>query len=571
MNLFRKIMTQIHTRSKEYLRSLYTDRTDRPLADETVFYYRDIFFSFTGTGFRTPQRVSLYIWVPGRLLGCEKEKTWERVPCEDWLLRNLSGPVNDLAKTLLNDHKDSREKPQFSMQEAGSAVRRRSGCLYDESREAFRLRVAFVFPLIGGHSVNGKSGFKGVKILLDTLCDILEGADRESLREQEGLYRRQQDIRSFLGNNNLAAFVADGSILPRRGDTQAPLEGAVPFQSPPGLRVTIPFRDGTSLTGMGLRQGITVITGGGYGGKSTLLDALEQGIYFHVKGDGREYVITDETACKIYAEDGRYVQPTDLSPFFSFLPGIAGTHAFSTMHASGSVSQAANIVEAVYGGSRCLLIDEDTSAANFMIRDQFMRRLVLKEPIIPYTDRIRELRRMGVSTVLVIGGSSEYLTYGDCILLLEDYQVSEITSQARKLLPCKEEPDRENPQDSPHIWTIRKSLPIELQCGNQVLGCTVLFDHGRRIRIGEMSTDVTFLTALDTKEQLYTLAWLVDKLLTRERSREEDLKICCEELVRTLFEDSFDAVPAAGHKYELWLEKIRPLDLLMAAARLTIE
>lgn len=442
MNHFKKIMTQNHMQNKECLHMLYTDRqiyissvssSMQPVEDEKLFHYREVSFSFAGTGFRTPEKVVLYVWIPGRLLNYEKEMTSERIPSEDWLMRRLSKPINALSETWQNDHKDVREKSAFSMQEVSHVVRRRNGCLYMELQEAFRIRISFRFPLINGHSVNGKSGFKGMKQLLDMICDILETTDKEELRAHIRLYKKQWEIREYLKKNSLLAFVADGSILPREGDTREPMRGAVPFQSPPQLRVEIPLSDGTKIEGMGVKKGITIITGGGYSGKSTLLDALEQGIYFHVAGDGREYVIVEETACKIYAEDGRVVHNMDISPFFSYIPGQSDRHDFSTPHASGSLSQATNIVEAVYGGSRLLLIDEDTSATNFMIRDRLMRQLVQKESIIPYTDRIRELSERDVTTILVIGGSGEYLEYGDCVLLLEDYRVYDRTEEVGKM------------------------------------------------------------------------------------------------------------------------------------------
>lgn len=578
MKQFKKIMAQSHTQKKDCLHRLYTDRqiyisslssSEQPIENEKLYDYRGISFTLAGTGFREPQRMILYVWIPESWIGCAIETAEEYIPCEDYLLRNLSEPVNALAKSLQNDHKDARDKPDFSIQETDAVIRRRSGCLYIKERKEFRLRITFVFPLINGHSVNGKSGYKGMKLLLDTLCDCLENMDREKLQEQIQLYHRQMDIRRYLKKTGLLAFVADGSILPRQGETQMPLAGAVPFQSPAQLRVSISFEDGTALTGMGLKQGITVITGGGYGGKSTLLDALEQGIYSHVQGDGREYVITEETACKVYAEDGRCVQPTDLSPFFSYLPGSTDIHAFSTPHASGSVSQAVNIIEAVYGGSRLLLIDEDTSATNFMIRDQLMRRLVRREPIVPYTDRIRELSERGVSTILVIGGSGEYLRYADLCLLLEDYQVYDKTMELRELLPFGDSPHHETSDERTHRWTEQRYLPAQYQLGEGYFGYTVQIDHERRISLGKLTADLTRLTALETPGQLYTLAWLLEMLLLRDRRQDEDLKSCCERLVETLFDDSLDVVlTSRTHRYELQLEEVRCLDLLLAALRL---
>lgn len=582
MNHFKKIMAQSHMQNKECLHWLYTDRqiyfssissSQQPVEDEKIFHYREISFSFAGTGFRTPERVVLYVWIPGKLIDYEKDMTKERTPCEDWLLRTLSKQVNALPETWQNDHKEGREKSVFSMQRVSSSVRRRNGCLYMEQQETFRIRIAFCFPLINGHSVNGKRGYRDLKLLMDTICDILETADRDALKTHVQLYKRQCDIRDYLNKSDFLAFVANGSILPRQGDTWEPMCNAVPFQSPPQLEIAIPLSDGTVIKGMGVKKGITIITGGGYSGKSTLLNALEQGIYFHIAGDGREYVIVEETACKIYAEDGRVVYDTDISPFFSYIPGQNNRYDFTTPHASGSLSQAANVVEAVYGGSRLLLIDEDTSATNFMIRDRLMRQLVRKESIIPYTDRIRELREQDVSTILIIGGSSEYLEYGDCILLLEDYQVYDRTEETRKLLYNNKIQSRSSSQKGIHEdscrWMKYKSLPQKL-CGKEPpYSQSVRIDNGRFICLGQITVDITRLTALGDEEQINTLAWLLEQLLSRNWQEGENLDVCCRQLTQNLFEDSVDVVLASrSHGYEFWLEEVRSLDLVMAACRL---
>lgn len=504
------------------------------------------------------------------------------------LLRLLSPSVNELSESLQNDHKDARAKSSFAMQEPGSVVISRNGCLYVADQRALRLRISFCFPLINGCRVDGKNGYKDVHALLNLICDRLEAADPAALAEHVLTYSRQRQIHAFLKQNGLLAFVADGSILPRKGTTESPLPGAVPFQAPPSLRVTIRTSDGCAVTGMGLKSGITVITGGGYSGKSTLLDCLEQGIYDHVKGDGREYVLSEESACKVYAEDGRYLSDTNLSPFFSWLPGTNDPHCFQTPHASGSVSQAANIVEAVYGGSHCLLIDEDTSATNFMIRDETIRRLVKKEPIVPFTDRIRELSVLGVSTILVIGGSGEYLKYADRVLLLEDYLVTDATewivqdgqdapkhaaaapSHATPGSPCP------LPSLSPagtHSWMQHKHFSPAAADGGFTLGQYVRFEQTRYIRLGSFTADVTRLTALTESGQYNSLAWLLERLLLTDAESDGDsaveLRARCEAAVETLFQTSMDAVPTSrAHQCELWLEQVRSLDLLMAACRL---
>ena len=189
------------------------------------------------------------------------------------------------------------------------------------------------------------------------------------------------------------------------------------------------------LTGMGIKKGITLIVGGGYHGKSTLLKALETGVYNHIAGDGREYVITDDTAMKIRAEDGRSIRDVDISMFIHDLPNGKDTVSFYTEDASGSTSQAANVIEAMEAGTRAFLIDEDTSATNFMIRDELMQRVVNRdaEPIVPFIDRVEELyHTYGISTVLVAGSSGSYFHKADCIIQMNRYEPFEITESAKQ-------------------------------------------------------------------------------------------------------------------------------------------
>ncbi len=229
------------------------------------------------------------------------------------------------------------------------------------------------------------------------------------------------------------------SAPPRRsGIDDRPLtERPVPFASPDSLRCAFTTPNRGTVHGMGIPDGITLIVGGGFHGKSTLLNALNRSVYPHIPGDGREYVVTDPTAVKIRAEDGRSVTGVDISPFIQNLPFGKETEFFSTPNASGSTSQAANIMEALEMGSRLLLIDEDTSATNFMIRDERMQALVAKEkePITPFVDKVRQLREeLGVSTILVMGGSGDYLDCADRVLMMEAYRPVDVTAQARAVV-----------------------------------------------------------------------------------------------------------------------------------------
>ena len=274
----------------------------------------------------------------------------------------------------------------------------------------------------------------------------------------------QEHLRSQLAERGLVAFVADGAILPRaHGATGRPLTTteAMPFRSPPVLRVILDLPDGGQVPGMGLPEGVTLIVGGGYHGKSTLLQALARAVVPHIPGDGRERVVTRPDAVTIRAEEGRSVQDVDVSPFLRELPGGRRTDRFSTRNASGSTSQAAAIVEAIEAGATVLLLDEDTSATNLMIRDARMQALVAREsePIVPFLDRVRELyRRRGVSTVLVMGGSGDYFDVADTVIQMEAFQPREVTARAREVAAAL--PTRRAGEVAPGRFDDRRRKPV---------------------------------------------------------------------------------------------------------------
>ncbi len=261
--------------------------------------------------------------------------------------------------------------------------------------------------------------------------------DKKGLENQIRLYLDQEYIREELKKKELVAFIGNDSVLPRQsGVSTKPLLDSVPFKSPEKFQVSMELPSGNKITGMGIKKGITLVVGGGYHGKSTLLNALELGVYNHIGGDGREYVITDNSALKIRAEDGRSVKKVDISPFINNLPQNKDTKNFSTENASGSTSQATNVMEALESGAKLLLIDEDTSATNFMIRDIRMKKLIVKEkePITPFTDKIKALyEEMGVSTILIVGGSGDYFEAADNIIMMDEYKVLDVTEKAKNI------------------------------------------------------------------------------------------------------------------------------------------
>ncbi len=258
--------------------------------------------------------------------------------------------------------------------------------------------------------------------------------------------KNRAGIIQFMRQHELVAFIANDAKLPRQSgvDDRPDLgESVKPFQSPALLQITIPLPDGRSITGMGIKEGVTCITGGGYHGKSTLMQAVLAGVYAHIPGDGREYVVTREDAFFIRAEEGRSIRDVDISPFISDLPNGLKTDHFSSDNASGSTSQAANIVEAIESGSRLLLFDEDTCATNFLVRDELIKKILdaSQEPIKPLYSTVRSLwKKHQVSMIFVVGGLGYFLQKADTCLLMDNYRCEDITAKVRdRLGPIAEE------------------------------------------------------------------------------------------------------------------------------------
>lgn len=312
-------------------------------------------------------------------------------------------------------------------------------------------------------------GRQAAQMLCEDLPQIVDRAlkfqhlDRAVITNHVETVEDADWLRQQLETRGLVAFVADGAILPRlSGVDDRPLSAdAVPFQSPPSLRVEFNCPNRGKISGMGIPTGITLIVGGGYHGKSTLLRAIELGVYDRIPGDGRELVVTHPAAVKIRAEDGRYIAGVDISPFINNLPQGRSTTAFSTENASGSTSQAANIMEALEVGAKVLLVDEDTSATNFMIRDQRMQQLISKEkePITPLIDRVRQLLvEFDVSTILVMGGSGDYFDVADTVIGMEDFYPKDLTQDAKAI--AQQYATGRTPEGTATLGNIPQRIPL---------------------------------------------------------------------------------------------------------------
>ena len=388
-----------------------------------------------GDPFASPSKLS--VAVDGKIAGFPLvlfDCPYKRIALQDYLLRLFSQKISQYNFKA----KGSGKSGLISVSHCGQEILERTACEIDPSTGKVLVRIEAGFPA-NGRTINAS---QLIRILFDFLPDCVNSTlfydklDPGKVQSVIFLAEDQQYIREQLPLMGLTAFVADGSILPRESGVSArPMKNGIAFVSPESLKVTLTLPHLGRISGMGIQKGITLIVGGGYHGKSTLLKALELGVYNHISGDGREYVITEDNALKIRAEDGRSIKSTDISMFVNNLPNKKDTVAFDTEDASGSTSQAANVIEGIESGTSLFLIDEDTCATNFMIRDELMQRVVNRdqEPITPFIERARYLfEEKGISSIIVAGSSGSYFHIADCILQMDRYEPREITAFAKK-------------------------------------------------------------------------------------------------------------------------------------------
>lgn len=413
----------------------------------------------------------------------------------------------------------ARSFEQFAKQENtvsialnGQTVLDSTAVLFTEEGIELRFRVNLPAE---GRSVLGK---KANNILTFHLPKFIRRATLERQLDKEAMVKHcqvvedQSALREQLEAHNLVAFVANGSVLPRiAGNCDLPMKEAVEFTAPESLQVTLHAPNKGYVTGLGIPKGITLIVGGGFHGKSTLLNAIERSIYDHIPGDGREYIVTDQKAMKIRAEDGRCVHHLNLSNYINHLPMGKDTADFSTQDASGSTSQAAWLQESIEAGATSLLIDEDTSATNFMIRDERMQALVAKgdEPITPLVDRIGQLRdELDISTIIVMGGSGDYLDVANTVIQMHDYQAVDVTEKAKQVIA--QHPTQRHNESEESLQTFR---PRAL---NRVALMNILTDGKFRVsakgkdslRFGKEFTDLSALEQIESADEVNAIGWL---------------------------------------------------------------
>ena len=386
------------------------------------------------------------------------ENESRKIALEDYLIRQFSQACQQISR-----QRGTGKSGKITIIKIGQEILKRTAANINKNDIEIRFSV--------GLPARGRTilGHQAAQMLCEDVPDIVEqtllyqALDSQGIKTQVETAEDADFIRQQLSKNNLVTFIANGSILPRKsGIDPRPLEtDAIPFKSPESLEIAFETPNQGLIKGLGITQGITLIVGGGYHGKSTLLKAIELGIYNHIPGDGREFVISDPSAVKIRAEDGRSIVGVDISPFINQLPQQRSTNDFTTTNASGSTSQAANIIEALEAGSKVLLVDEDTAATNFMIRDRRMQQLIAKnkEPITPFIDKIKQLYiDYGVSTILVMGGSGDYFDVADQVIAMDNFEPYNVTEKAQKI--AQENPNERMIEGGNNFGNITPRIPL---------------------------------------------------------------------------------------------------------------
>lgn len=475
--------------------------------------------------------------------------------------------VKHIFKTKNSVHGTGKSGMVF-IDNPGQQVIDRTAVKINDAGIEFRLSVGL--PAQGRRILGHQAATLVTEVVPDIAKKVINQYDRNRLKEALLLADDQEEIRHQLKERNLIAFVANKSILPREsGISDKPLQNAISFQSPDKYQIAIDLPSGKTVEGMGLKKGISLIIGGGYHGKSTLLQAIERGVYNHQLADGREYVITDDTAMKIRSEDGRSVSHVNISPFINDLPFGKKTTEFSSQDASGSTSQAANIVEALEMDAKTLLIDEDTSATNFMIRDGRMQQLVKKnkEPITPFIDRVRDLYDThNVSTILVLGGSGDYFDVADHIIMMDEYVPVDKTAEAKSLA-----------QNMKTTRTLEDSRPFEIQQPRSLRRKEILqlFDQKEKvdskglhsIRIGKSNLSLNNVEQLVDASQTQAIALMI-KRIVKNSDAPKEMKQAIAEIYTDIDKKGLDQLSPFTNQHPGDFALPRPLEVAAAFNRI---
>jgi len=565
INRLISITGSCHLSNVESLRRLYTQGNK--------YDYQGVSIECDETNRATPEFVKFKLGFPLNMLGISENNPQSDIMTADYCLRRFSEYLELIR--LSREHATGKEKYSgriYIYEPNQKIITRNTSYIKDE---VVYISVTIRFALLMASKRNVVNGDLSVKILHKYLArsirDFIKFFNVKDYKAQERIYKRQQEIRGMLKGKGLISFIANGSILPRNEIGKA-LRGAVPFKSPREDEIAICLSDGYIIKGMGVKEGVTVITGGGYSGKSTLLDAMLHGIYDHIPGDGREYCITLKNVCKIIAEDGRSVTSLDISPFIRSVSNLKTT-SFTTKHASGSTSQASNIMEAIAFGCGAMLIDEDRTATNFMIRDARMKKIIKDDPIVPFTDRVRQIYKdTGISTVLIIGGSSEYLDLADNVYIMRDYIIYNYNKEVAQT--------KENNFD---FFSVNDSGAIKWRLERIILKEPMMSfkkaDESNKIRefidvtdeeiyVGTYKANISRLDTIISRQQMIAITFIIRSLFNNQKDKKCWLLQEIQSIYDKILENGFDDIFSTSFGVDFNMELPAMHDILFSLSRM---
>jgi predicted ABC-class ATPase len=554
---------------------------------EPIYWEDGVYYKFERTNRLEPSKPTITIGIPIRKLSITEGLVNGRtkvsqggIPAADYCLRSFKKYLDELNEGISNRKRTDKENGRFYIYEPNGKVLKRNCSYFKSSSTKYynnngkqngkmlnSSKMEWYLNLMIMVQLPEKKMKQTIQMLTKSLPNAVKNYinnfNVSEMKQTILLYNKQEEIREYLRHSEYCVFIADGSILPREKDTDKPMKNALPYSSMKTERIQI-----GNICGTGIKRGITVITGGGYSGKSTLLDAISEGIYNHIRGDGREYVITDPSAIKISAEDGRSIRNLNISAFIKWIPGN-NTKGFTTDHASGSTSQAANIIEAINDGSKLLLIDEDKSATNFMIRDKIMKELVQNEPIIPFTDRVQELyHNRKVSTILVIGGSSEYLKVCDHVLMMRNFNPMDVTIESWDLTAHIEY----HPSDKQSVdWYSSGTISATNFSPYPKGSLSEHFEVSNKgfIEIGDECIDIRNIHNIASFSQLTTIGLLIRKIENSTKDKAINIREVVDSYLELLESSDLDDIYSTYFaKCERWLELPRRYEVLAIIHRM---
>ncbi|WP_353892752.1 ABC-ATPase domain-containing protein [Proteinivorax hydrogeniformans] len=514
-----------------------------------------------GDPFASPSRIR--VSVPQTQAAFPKEfydVKHRKIAITDFLTRVFDNEIGRLYSNVGGTGKSGL----LAIDKCGQKILERSSVYIDSKKVEARLEIGLP---AAGRKVLAKKAWSMLHSYIPKIVEsslIYQNINQTDLWKQIQLADDQNALRQNLIKNDLVAFVANGSILPRQsGVSDRPLgAGAVPFQSPKSLEVAFKLPHRGVIKGMGISQGVTLIVGGGYHGKSTLLKALENGVYNHILGDGREYIVSRQNAVKVRAEDGRRVEKVDISPFINNLPNGQDTTEFQSENASGSTSQGTNIMEALEIGTDLLLIDEDTSATNFMVRDGRMQALVSqdKEPITPFIDQVKNLHNnLSVSTILVVGGCGDYFDVADTVIMLDEYTPLDVTETAKEIATAQL---RQGLKKEDSLFTngrtLRKISKMSFPTAKK--GIKVKSKGLKSINYNKTFVDLTYLEQLVDSSQTIAIACIFEYIAKNIAPKELSLKQTIDNVYETIEHNGLDAISSyKGHPGNLAMPRKQEL------------